>query len=89
MYQTSSELKNTTKRAIIPGIVAIISGLIFAIIFNYFINYYIINPIIKITKGVKNFKNYGSEYNVEIETNDELKELSSSIKSLTNSYNNL
>jgi signal transduction histidine kinase len=82
MYQTASELKHRSNRAIMPGIVAIVSALIFTFVFNYFINYYITSPLIKIIRGIKAFITKKIPYNVEIDTNDELFELSSAIADL-------
>lgn len=82
MYQTASNLKNRAHRAIMPGIVAILSSLIFTIIFNYFINYYVVSPIIKITEGINAVINTKTPFDVKIETKDELFHLASSIQEL-------
>lgn len=83
MYQTASGLKNRAHRAVMPGIVAVLSALVFALIFNYFINYYLVNPIINLTKGIQNCIRTRQPLNVKIETNDELYELASSIQDLS------
>ena len=84
IYTTTSVLKNRAKRAVMPGIVAIIAALVFSIIFNYFINYYFVSPIIKISKGVNDYVAYGIPFKVNIETNDELLELKDSVENLVN-----
>jgi methyl-accepting chemotaxis protein len=83
MYQTASDLKNRLHRIIMPGIVAIVAALVFALVFNYFINYYFINPLMTIKKEVQNVLKTGKPSNIEIETNDELKDLASAIHDLS------
>lgn len=82
MYKTASDLKNRAHRAVMPGIVAILSALIFTFIFNYFINYYVVSPIIRITDGIRKFLNAKEAFNVKIETKDELLHLVNSIREL-------
>ncbi len=84
MYHTSMSLKNRSRRAIMPGIVAIISAILFAFMFNFFVNLYVVNPIVSLTNGIKNYLQYGKKIRTEVETNDELVELSNSVISLIN-----
>jgi HAMP domain-containing protein len=82
MYRTASDLKNRAHRAIMPGIVAILSALIFTVIFNYLINYYMVSPIIKITEGIQKFIKGREPFDVKVETQDELYHLVSAIQEL-------
>jgi hypothetical protein len=82
MYKTASDLKNRTHRAIMPGIVAILAALIFTIIFNFLINYYVVSPIIRTTKGIQRFMETGELPAIQVETEDELFHLVSSIRRL-------
>lgn len=82
MYETGSELKNRTNKAIMPGVVAVIAGIIFSLIFSYFIHYYVIKPISKMIKGVNDYNDYKKPFIVEIETEDEINELAQAIKKL-------
>jgi len=82
MYQTASDLKNRTHRAIMPGIVAILAALIFTVIFNFLINYYVVSPIISTTKGIQRFMETGELPAIQVETEDELFHLVSSIQRL-------
>lgn len=84
IYTTTSLLKNRAKRAVMPGIVAIIAALVFSVIFNYFINYYFVTPIIKISKGINDYTAYGIPFKVNIETNDELLDLKNSVENMVN-----
>lgn len=82
MFQTASNLKHRAHRAIMPGIVAILSALVFSFIFTYFINYYVVGPIIRLTKGIREFLATGVTFEAAIETNDELGDLADSIGDL-------
>jgi HAMP domain-containing protein len=83
MYQTASDLKNRAHRAVMPGIVAILSALIFTLIFNFFINFYMIGPIIKLADGIDVFLKTGAPFEHKFETKDELARLGNSIRELT------
>jgi HAMP domain-containing protein len=83
MYSTASNLKNRIHRIIMPGIVAVLSALVFALVFNFFINHYFINPLISITKAVEKSLKTRNFANIEIETNDELKDLASAVNDLS------
>jgi len=82
MYQTASNLKNRARRAVMPGVVAILSALIFTLVFNYFVNYYLVSPIIKITKEIQKCLKTNEPFQVKIETKDELHHLAYAIKEL-------
>lgn len=82
MYKMASELKNRAHRAVMPGIVAILSAMIFVIIFNYFINYYLVGPIVKMTKGIRRFLDMREPFRVKVETRDELFNMANSIREL-------
>ena len=88
MYETASALKNRSQRAIIPGIVAIVSALVFTLIFSYLINYYIVSPIIRITDRINKFKEKRVPFEVDIETKDEIFDLSEAIEHLCVSVKN-
>ncbi|MBN2060032.1 MAG: MCP four helix bundle domain-containing protein [Deltaproteobacteria bacterium] len=82
MYQTASNVKERSHRAIMPGIVAILSSFVFSILFSYLINYYVIGPIIRLTNGIRKFLETRKEFDARVETNDEIMELANSIKEL-------
>lgn len=82
MYRTASRLYDRANRAIMPGIVAILSSLVFVLIFNYFINYYVIKPIYILVQEIKNNIRTGKPLDINIETRDELRDLASAIEDL-------
>ncbi len=85
MYQTASELKNRSNRAIMPGIIAILAALIFTFIFNYLVNYYMVSPIIRMTERVKKFIEKRTPFDIQVETNDEIAHLAEAIYNLCES----
>jgi len=82
LYRTASGLKNRANRAVMPGIVAVISALVFSLIFSYFVNQYMVNPINKMAHGIKDFLERDKTFDVTFETKDEISHLSSAIRSL-------
>ena len=82
MYSSVKTLKNRTNRAIMPGIIAMISAFVFTIIFNFFINYYFVSPILKITRGIENHIKMNTPFQVEVETRDEIHDLRDAVSEL-------
>jgi methyl-accepting chemotaxis protein len=82
MYQTATQLENKAHRAVVPGVVAILSALVFTIMFNYFINRYMVSPIIHMTKSVQGFLRNNEPFKIEVETKDELQRLAEAIQAL-------
>lgn len=82
MHTESSDLKEKARRAIMPGIVAIIASLVFLIIFNFFISRYYVKPIVDIIQSLKRHTTQTQSFDAGIVTNDEFKELEKEIQSL-------
>lgn len=82
MYETATQLQNRANRAIMPGIIAIISALIFTFLFNFLVHNFMVGPIIKITDRIKKFRENKIPYDVNIESRDEIYYLSESIRDL-------
>lgn len=83
MYQTATRVKERANRAIMPGIVAMIAAVVFALLFNFFVNHYIVTPIIRINRSLDAFLKEQKPIDLEIESNDELKELGNLILTLS------
>lgn len=82
MYEESSVLKEKSKRAIMPGIVAIISALVFSLLLNFFISKYFVSPIGKLAEALKNYHPGRKQFTAGIETDDEIKRLERGIQEL-------
>ncbi len=82
IYQETTRLKDKSRRAIMPGIVAILSSLLMTVIFTYLINKFFVRPIIDLTKKVENYKTTNGPIDADIITHDELKQLEEAIQDL-------
>ncbi|MBN1989850.1 MAG: hypothetical protein JW783_10675 [Bacteroidales bacterium] len=88
LFKVATFLENSPHRAIMPGLIVIISSLVFTILLNYFINHYIISPILRLTKGVNDYVRFRKPLDVSLETKDELYSLKESIVNLITSRTN-
>lgn len=82
LYHEASNMKLKAHRAIMPGIIAIISAIIFTLILNFFIIRFFISPIGRMAEAVKNYVGGVAPFDAGIRTNDEIKMLESEIKKL-------
>jgi methyl-accepting chemotaxis protein len=89
LAENAKELQEGYYRSIMPGIIAVGAGLMLVLLFNYFLNIYFISPIILISKGIKNYREYNKSYSVQLENDDELQDLNSDVKSIIDENRNL
>lgn len=82
MHIDATQLREKSKRAIMPGIVAIISALIFTVLLNFFIARYFVNPISEIVDAVNKAGEDDRFLNCNITSDDEIKKLENAINSL-------
>lgn len=76
-------LKESFYRSIMPCVVAVCVGIVLVILFNYFINLYILKPLIKMNKGVKNYRLFNKSYTVSFDYGgDQVQELNEGIKEI-------
>ena len=83
LIDNSQKVDETFYRSITPAIASVVIGLLVVILFNYFLNYYLINPLIRISKGIQGYRSYNKSYNVEVDNeNDELDQLNDNVSNL-------
>lgn len=82
MYTEATMLREKAKRAIMPGIVAILSAFIFAFLFNYFINHFFVSPLERLISEIENYSTSKNRIEAGIMTNDELKRLQEAVNKL-------
>lgn len=88
MFIEATQLEQQSKRALMPGIVALTSSLLFLLMLNFFISKYFVHPIVTLTSEMKKVQaNRNHRMDVKIETNDEIGELASTIDKLTTKLN--
>jgi len=89
LAKNTEELQEAYYRSIMPGIIAVGAGLMLVLLFNYFINLYFISPILLISKGIRNYKDFKKSYNVQFDNDDEIQDLNGEIKGLIDENKNL
>ncbi|MEN6619196.1 MAG: hypothetical protein ABFC28_06840 [Rikenellaceae bacterium] len=82
LADNTRELQEGYYRSIMPGIIAVGVGLMLVLLFNYFINLYFISPVLLISKGIKNYKDYNKSYSVHFDNEDEIQEMNSEVKGI-------
>ena len=83
LVENSQRVDETFYRSITPAIASVVVGLLVVMLFNYFINFYLINPLIKINKGIQGYRSFRKEYSVEVDNNgDELDQLNESVREI-------
>ncbi len=82
LYQSGALLESSAQRAVMPGLVVIITSLIFTFIFTYLVHYYFVLPIIKLTKGINDYVKYNKPFDLSLETRDEIWSLKESVVKL-------
>ncbi len=83
MYQTATVMENRANRAIMPGIIAMTAAVVLSLLFNFFINHYVVNPILRLNRGIRNHLDDHKPLEIEVETHDEIRELSNLILTLS------
>ena len=87
LVENSQRVDETFYRSITPAIASVVVGLLVVMLFNYFINFYLINPLIKINKGIQGYRNFGKDYTVEVDNNgDELDQLNGSVREIVEDH---
>jgi len=80
LVSNSQTLQEGYYRGMMPALISVIFGMLIVLLFDYYINYYLINPILKISRSVKNYRKYGKPYDVRLEQDDELSQLNGDVK---------
>ncbi len=79
LIESSQDIREGTYRSLMPGLVSVLVGMIMVLLFNYYLNYFLINPLLKITGGIKGYRYYGRSYAVKLDNDDELEELNEAV----------
>lgn len=82
LIESSQDIREGTYRSLMPGLVSVLVGMIMVLLFNYFLNYYLINPLLKVTGGIKGYRYHGRSYAVKLDNDDELEELNEAVGDL-------
>jgi hypothetical protein len=82
LIANSQNMQERFQRSIMPPLVSLLLGLMLVLLFNYYLNYYLINPLLKVTKGIQGYRRYNKPYNVTLDTLDEISELNETVKDI-------
>ena len=66
-------------KAVVSNAIPSIISMIMVLLFNYYLNYYLINPLLKVTAGIKGWRYHGLSYSVKLDSDDELEELNGAV----------
>ncbi|HIZ88284.1 MAG TPA: hypothetical protein IAC03_09065 [Candidatus Coprenecus pullistercoris] len=78
-----NSLQDSYYRSIMPGVVANAASIVLIVLFNYFLILYVIRPIVRMAKGIREYRQYGKRYDVTFDyggdqiqaMNEEIKEI--------------
>ncbi len=89
LRENTEALSEGFYRSLMPCVVAVGIGIILLFLFNYFLNYYFFNPIVKINRGMKTYKNSRKVYDYSFSTGDEMEDLNENVKDLLREHKHL
>ena len=79
LIESSQDVREGTYRSLMPGLVSVLVGLVLMFLLNYYLNDFLINPLLRITGGIKGYRYHGRGYEVKLENDDELSELNEAV----------
>ena len=79
LIESSQDVREGTYRSLMPGLVSVLLGMVMVLLFNYFLSYYLIDPLLRITDGIKGYRYHGRSYGVKLDNDDELEELNTAV----------
>lgn len=82
LIQNSHSLQDNFYRSLMPGLISVLLGFLMVLLFNYYLNHYLINPLLKISHGIKGYLSFNKNYDVKIDNQDELAELNECVKDI-------
>ncbi|MBO4570555.1 MAG: hypothetical protein J5699_01355 [Bacteroidales bacterium] len=82
LISNSQTLQDSYHRSSMPSLISLALSLVLVVLFNYYLNYYIINPLLKVNRGIKDYRQFGRKYDEKVESSDEIADLNSNVKDL-------
>lgn len=83
LADNSETFQGAFYRSIIPGMVAVAVGLLLVIMLMFFLESNYTKPIYRMLGSLNNYRNYGRDYTYSFDGDDELSELNTSLRELT------
>lgn len=82
LASNSKEMQASFHRSTMPGIVAVAAGIIIVFLFNYFLNYYLLDPVLRMGRGIADYNRYRTDFVLKFRNKDEISDLYDSVKEL-------
>ena len=82
LINNSQTLEDSYYRSLMFPLITMAIGLMMVFLFHYYLSYYIVNPILKIFRGVTAYRKLGSGYTVEVDSDDEIGDLNETVKDI-------
>ena len=82
LITNSKNLQSNYYRSIMPAFISLLLSLLLVLLFNYYLNQFFINPLLKVNRGIKAYRQFGKKYDIKVDTGDELAELNETVKDL-------
>ncbi len=82
LAENSLTMTDSFYRSIMPGVVAVMAGIVLVFLFNYFIGFYFVDPLHRISQGVKDYLERKKSYSISVDTDEELQEFNENVKEL-------
>lgn len=80
-------LRDSYYRSIMPVIVSISAGILLIVLFNYFLNLFLITPVLKMNRGLREYREYGKAYDVTFDYGgDQIQEMNTLVKDITEEH---
>lgn len=83
LHNESTQLINNYHQSLMPSIIAIISAILMSFLMYFFTTRFFSKPVENILKGVKDYNKTGKRISMDVNSNDEIRELVNEIKKLT------
>ena len=82
LVANSSTLQEGFYRSLMPGVVSVIFGVVLSLLLFYYLNCFMISPLLRITKGIAGFRLFGKNYDVKVDSDDEMSQLNDAVKDI-------
>lgn len=82
LIANSQNMQERFQRSIMPPLISLLMGLLLVLLFDYYLKYYLINPLLKVTRGIQSYRRFNKPYNVQLDTLDEIAELNENVKDI-------
>ena len=78
-----NSLQDSYYRSIMPGIVANAASIVLIMLFVYFLSHYVVQPMVRMSRGLKDYRHSGKSYNVTFDYGgDQIQSMNEDIKEL-------